>query len=133
MTRPVPTQPEVVRRVLLVDDEELIREVAEVSLAKVGGWEVLTASSGEEGLGKAVAEHPDAILLDVMMPGLDGPGTLARLQADPATAAIPVVFLTAKVRQSEQQQWVDLGAAGVLVKPFDPMSLASQVAAVLGW
>jgi CheY-like chemotaxis protein len=133
MTRPVPTQPEVTRRVLLIDDEELIREVAEVSLAKVGGWEVLTASSGEEGLHMAVGEHPDAILLDVMMPGLDGPGTLARLQADPATATIPVVFLTAKVRQSEQQQWIDLGAAGVLVKPFDPMSLANQVAEVLGW
>ncbi len=128
MTRPAPK-----RRVLLVDDEELIREVAEVALAKVGGWEVLTASSGEEGLSKAVAERPDAILLDVMMPGLDGPGTLARLQADPATASIPVVFLTAKVRQSEQQRWIDLGAAGVLVKPFDPMSLADQVAEVLGW
>lgn len=118
---------------MLVDDEELIREVAEVSLVKVGGWEVLTASSGEEGLHMAVGEHPDAILLDVMMPGLDGPGTLARLKADPATATIPVVFLTAKVRQSEQQQWIDLGAAGVLVKPFDPMSLADQVAEVLGW
>ena len=128
MTRPAPK-----RRVLLVDDEELIREVAEVALAKVGGWEVLTASSGEEGLGKAVAERPDAILLDLMMPGLDGLGTLARLQADPATASIPVVFLTAKVRQSEQQRWIDLGAAGVLVKPFDPMLLAYQVAEVLGW
>ena len=128
MTRPAPT-----RRVLLIDDEELIREVAEVSLAQVGGWEVLTASSGEEGLGKAVAEQPDAILLDVMMPGLDGPSTLARLQADPATASIPVVFLTAKVRQSEQQRWTDLGAAGVLVKPFDPMLLADQVAEMLGW
>jgi CheY-like chemotaxis protein len=128
MTRPAPT-----RRVLLIDDEELIREVAEVSLAKVGGWEVLTASSGEEGLGKAVAEQPDAILLDVMMPGLDGPSTLARLQADPATASIPVVFLTAKVRRSEQQRWTDLGAAGVLVKPFDPMLLADQVAEMLGW
>jgi CheY-like chemotaxis protein len=128
MTRPAPK-----RRVLLVDDEELIREVAEVALAKVGGWEVLTASSGEEGLGKAVAERPDAILLDLMMPGLDGLGTLARLQADPATASIPVVFLTAKVRQSEQQRWIDLGAAGVLVKPFDPMLLADQVAEVLGW
>jgi len=127
------TRPTVTRRVLLIDDDELIREVAEVSLAKVGGWEVLTASSGEEGLHMAVGEHPDAILLDVMMPGLDGPGTLARLQAGPATATIPVVFLTAKVRQSEQQQWIDLGAAGVLVKPFDPMSLANQVAEVLGW
>ena len=127
------TRQALTRRVLLVDDEELIREVAEVALAKVGGWEVLTASSGEEGLGKAVAERPDAILLDVMMPGLDGPGTLARLQADPATASIPVVFLTAKVRQSEQQRWIDLGAAGVLVKPFDPMLLADQVAEMLGW
>lgn len=122
-----------VRRVLLVDDDELIREVAEISLAKVGGWDVLVASSGEEGLGTAVAEQPDAILLDVMMPVLDGPSTLARLQADPATASIPVVFLTAKVRRSEQQHWIDLGAAGVLVKPFDPLLLADQVAEVLGW
>ncbi|MHB1988314.1 MAG: response regulator [Acidimicrobiales bacterium] len=120
-------------RVLLIDDEELIREVAMVSLAKVGGWEVITACSGEEGLSKAAVEQPDAILLDVMMPGLDGPGTLERLKANPVTAAIPVVFLTAKVRQSEQRQWTDLGAAGVLVKPFDPMLLATQVAEVLGW
>ncbi len=133
MTPAETTPAETTRRVLLIDDDELIREVAQVSLATVGGWEVLTACSGEEGLGTAAAERPDAILLDVMMPGLDGPGTLARLQADPSTVAIPVVFLTAKVRHSEQQRWTDLGAVGVLVKPFDPMLLAKQVAEVLGW
>jgi len=121
------------KRVLLIDDEELILEVAEISLAKVGGWDVITACSGEEGLDKAIAEQPDAILLDVMMPGLDGPATLERLKADPATSRIPVVFLTAKVRQTEQQQWTDLGVAGVVLKPFDPMLLASQVAELLGW
>ena len=121
------------RRVLLIDDDEMIREVAEISLVAVGGWEVITADSGEEGLGKAIAGQPDAILLDVMMPGLDGPATLQRLKADPATSGIPVVFLTAKVQQAEQQQWTDLGVVGVLLKPFDPMVLASQVAELLGW
>lgn len=127
------------KHILLVDDDELILEIAEASLARVGGWEVTTACSGEEAVVKASAQHPDAILLDVMMPGLDGPSTLTRLRADPATASIPVVFLTAKVRHSEQLQWADvggsggLGAAGVLVKPFDPMVLANQVAEVLGW
>ena len=121
------------RRVLLIDDDELIREVTELSLGRVGGWAVITARSGEEGLSKAVIEQPDAILLDVMMPGLDGPGTLERLKADPATAAIPVIFLTAKVRRAGPRPWADLGVAGVLVKPFDPLRLASQVAAVLGW
>lgn len=121
------------RHVLLIDDDEMIREVAEISLVAVGGWEVMTADSGEEGLGKAIAGQPDAILLDVMMPGLDGPATLQRLKADPATSGIPVVFLTAKVQQAEQQQWIDLGVVGVLLKPFDPMVLASQVAELLGW
>jgi len=127
------TGPAQTRRILLIDDEELIRVIAEVSLAKVGGWEVLTARSGEEGLAKAAAEHPDAILLDVMMPGLDGPGTLVRLQADPATATIPVVFLTASTPQSGRQHLTELGAAGVLFKPFDPMLLAREIAEVLGW
>lgn len=121
------------RRVLIIDDDEMIREVAEISLVAVGGWEVIAAGSGEEGLSKAIAEQPDAILLDVMMPGLDGPATLQRLKADPATSGIPVVFLTAKVQRAEQQQWTGLGVSGVLLKPFDPMVLASQVAELLGW
>ncbi len=121
------------RRVLLIDDDALIREVAALSLGKVGGWAVITASSGSEGFEKAVAERPDAILLDVMMPGLDGPGTLKRLQTDPATAPIPVIYLTAKLRQSDPRPAADQGVAGMLMKPFDPMLLARQVADLLGW
>jgi CheY-like chemotaxis protein len=121
------------RRILLIDDDELIREVAEVSLGAGGGFAVTTARSGEEGLEKASAERPDAILLDVMMPGLDGPGTFARLQEDPKTAGIPVVLLTAKARPSDHEQWAELGVAGIVVKPFDPLALAGQVSKLLGW
>lgn len=121
------------KRILIIDDEELIREIVELSLSKVGGWQVIEASSGDEGLRKAVTEQPDAILLDVMMPVLDGPSTLKRLKADPISKNIPVVFLTAKARQSDQSLWLELGAVGVLVKPFDPMLLPSQVARALGW
>ncbi|HKJ11376.1 MAG TPA: response regulator [Ornithinimicrobium sp.] len=120
-------------RVLLIEDEDHIREIAQLSLESVAGWETRQASGGHEGLALAASEHPDAILLDVMMPDLDGPGTLARLRADPATADIPVVFLTAKTRTSERQELQELGAAGVIKKPFDPMSLAAQVAEILGW
>jgi CheY-like chemotaxis protein len=119
--------------VLLVDDEDDIREVAEVSLHLVAGWQVATARSGEEAVVKALVEQPDVILLDVMMPGLDGPEALGRLRADPRTAAIPVVFLTAKAQASERERLVGLGAAGVISKPFDPLTLAEQVSGALGW
>jgi two-component system alkaline phosphatase synthesis response regulator PhoP len=99
----------------------------------VGGWQVTTASSGEEGLAAASRVAPDAILLDVMMPGLDGPSTFGRLQENSETAAIPVVLLTAKVQPSERQQWLDLGVAGVQAKPFDPMTLPAELAELLGW
>ena len=121
------------KRVLIIDDEDDIREVAQVSLELVGGWEVLTASSGTEGIQRAQAEQPDAILLDVMMPGLDGPTTFERLQADPSTRGIPVLLLTAKVQSAERARFDSLGVQGVLSKPFDPMKLASQVAESLGW
>ena len=121
------------KRVLIVDDEDDIREVAQLSLEMVAGWVVLTASSGAEGISRAEAERPDAILLDVMMPELDGPATFERLRANAATSAIPVVLLTAKVQDADQKRLSELGVAGVLAKPFDPMQLAADVAEVLGW
>jgi CheY-like chemotaxis protein len=121
------------KRILIVDDEADIREVAQVSLELVGGYEVLTASSGRDGLERARGVQPDAILLDVMMPDMDGPATLVELRADPATRDIPVVFLTAITHSAERQKLGQLGAAGVLTKPFDPMKLASDVAAALHW
>lgn len=121
------------KRVLIVDDEDDIREVAQLSLEMTAGWEVLAASSGGEGVRLARAERPDAILLDVMMPEMDGPATFERLQADPETRSIPVVLLTAKVQAGDQRRLAELGVDGVLSKPFDPMQLAADVARVLGW
>jgi two-component system alkaline phosphatase synthesis response regulator PhoP len=121
------------RRILIVDDEDDIREVAQVSLELVGQYEVLTASSGRDGVRSARDEQPDAILLDVMMPDMDGPATLAELLADPLTRDIPVVFLTAKTQSSERSRLSQLGAAGILTKPFDPLKLAGEVATTLHW
>ena len=119
------------KHILLVDDEDDIREVAGVSLEAVGGWRISKASSGAEGIAKAVAERPDAILLDVMMPDIDGPTTFKRLQDDPQTRGIPVILLTAKAQSADRQRFEELGVAGMLTKPFDPMALSDQVAAIL--
>jgi CheY-like chemotaxis protein len=118
-------------RILIIDDEADIRRIAHLALGRVGAMDVTEAQSGLEGLRKAEDTHPDAILLDVMMPGLDGPSTLAALRSNPATAHIPVIFLTAKAMVSELTRLRGLGAAGVLTKPFDPMTLAVQVRAAL--
>jgi CheY-like chemotaxis protein len=119
------------KHILLVDDEDDIREVAGISLEAVGGWQVSRASSGVEGIAMALAERPDAILLDVMMPGIDGHTTFQRLQVDPQTRDIPVILLTAKVQAADRQRFEKLGVAGVLTKPFDPMALPDQVATIL--
>jgi two-component system, OmpR family, response regulator len=119
-------------KVLIVDDEPDIRRIARLGLSKVGGMEVVEASNGAEGLVRAKADMPDVVLLDVMMPAVDGPTTLARLREDPATAGIPVVFLTAKAIAAEVDRLKSLGAAGVLTKPFDPMTLARDLRAALG-
>jgi two-component system, OmpR family, response regulator len=119
-------------KVLIVDDEPDIRRIAKLGLSRVGGMEVVEAANGAEALVRAKADKPDAVLLDVMMPGLDGPSTLARLREDPATSGIPVVFLTAKAIAAELERLKVLGAAGVLTKPFDPMTLARELRALLG-
>jgi CheY-like chemotaxis protein len=120
-------------RILIIDDEEDIRAVAALSLETVAGWQVEVASSGAQGLAMAAANPPDAILLDVMMPVMDGPTTFRELRKNPATAAIPVLLLTAKVQSSDQRRFADLGVEAVLFKPFDPMTLSQQIASVLGW
>lgn len=120
-------------RVLIIDDEDDIREVAALSLESVAGWEVFVADSGPQGLARAIEYQPDAVLLDVMMPGMDGPTTFRELRKNPATAKIPVLLLTAKVQSSDQRRFADLGVDGVLFKPFDPLTLHAQIAATLGW
>ncbi len=122
-----------VRRILIIDDEDDIREVASLSLEAVAGWEVRTASSGAAGIELARVYRPDAILMDVMMPGMDGPTTFRQMQTIGEIAEIPVLLLTAKVQGVDQRRFRDLGVAAVLLKPFDPMTLADQIAAVLGW
>ena len=92
-----------------------------------GDFEVRSCGSGAEGIEEAVRWQPDLILLDVMMPGLDGPATLAELQSMPATSAIPVVFITARTQAQDVSRLRSLGAAGVIAKPFDPMALAGQI------
>ena len=121
------------RRILIIDDEDDIREVAALSLEATAGWEILTAGSGIEGIAIATAEQPDAILMDVMMPGVDGPTTFRNMQQDPVIAHIPVLLLTAKVQGVDQRRFASLGVAAILFKPFDPLTLAGQISEALGW
>jgi CheY-like chemotaxis protein len=121
------------RRILIIDDEDDIREVAALSLESMAGWHVTLASSGADGIRAALADPPDAILMDVMMPMMDGPTTFKEMQAIPAIAHIPVILLTAKVQGVDQRRFAGLGVTAVLFKPFDPLTLADQMSAVLGW
>ncbi|MGQ4649624.1 response regulator [Lyngbya aestuarii] len=121
------------RHILIIDDEEDIRAVAQLALEAVGGWQVSTASSGSEGLNQAYLKNPDAILLDVMMPDMDGIATFKALQLNVLTQQIPVILLTAKVFSADQRRFAELGVTGVIAKPFKTMNLADQVADILGW
>jgi CheY-like chemotaxis protein len=114
-------------RILHVDDEPDIREVVEISLALDPAFAVRSCASGGDALAATAEWAPDLILLDVMMPDMDGPMTLARLRERPQTAAVPVVFMTARAQANELDRFLSLGAAGVIAKPFDPMTLAALV------
>lgn len=117
-------------KILYVEDEADIREIAKLALEHVGGFSVALCASGEEALEKAAAFEPDMILLDVMMPGMDGPTTLQHLRAQSELAGVPVAFLTAKVQPQEILAFKEMGAVDVIAKPFDPMTLAEQVRAI---
>jgi DNA-binding response OmpR family regulator len=121
------------RTVLVVDDEDDIREVARAALEITAGWRVLVADSGPAAVERAAAERPDAILLDVMMPGMDGPATLGKLREAEATRNVPVVMLTAKTQAADRIRLAELGTAGVIDKPFDPVTLAGRIEELLGW
>ena len=114
-------------RILYAEDEPDIQAVAKLALEMVGGFKVLICGNGVETLRQVGDFAPQLILLDVMMPEMDGPSTLQKLRADPATAGIPVIFLTAKVQPPEVTQYQQLGALDVIAKPFDPMTLAARV------
>ena len=116
--------------ILYVEDEPDIRTVAQLALETVGGFTLRVCGSGEEAVEVGPAFKPDLLLLDVMMPGMDGPTTLAALRKDASMKDTPVIFMTAKVQPSEIQHYRDLGALDVIAKPFDPMTLAEQVRSI---
>lgn len=119
------------KKVLLVDDEPDIRRIGQFSLTAVGKLQVVIATSGVEAVEIAAREQPDVVLLDVMMPGIDGPTTLGRLRESPQTREIPVIFMTAKVQRAEVERYLQLGARGVINKPFDPMLLPQRLRDIL--
>lgn len=121
------------KHLLLIDDEDDIREVAGLSLEMTKGWKVTTANGGAAGVALAGSWLPSAILLDVMMPDMDGPATLLALQSHEATWSIPVIFLTAKVQAADRERFMQLGVRGIIAKPFDPLTLGEQINALLAW
>jgi CheY-like chemotaxis protein len=121
----------IIESVLLVDDDPDIRMVSGLSLTRVGKWAVHAAASGAEALALLATVRPDVILLDVMMPLMDGPTLLGRIREIPALAHVPVIFLSAKVQAREVKRYLELGAAGVIVKPFDPMKLPDDIRQLL--
>ncbi len=121
------------RRVLIIDDEESIQKVVKFGLQMAANWEVLSANSGKDGILSAKTHQPDVILLDVMMPEMDGLATFRELQHQAQIQTIPVIFLTAKAQASEKRQFSNIGVNGVITKPFNSLDLAEQICKILNW
>lgn len=122
------------KKILVIDDEADIREVLSTSLELTTDWRVEAAASGKEGVLKAIDYQPDAIVLDFMMPEMDGPTTARLLSAQPETSSIPVVLLTAKPQMSDREQLMkNSGIKAILAKPFDPLAIGDEIKAALGW
>ncbi|PZO35521.1 MAG: response regulator [Pseudanabaena frigida] len=121
------------KTILLIDDEEYICQVVASCVELFSNWQVKTTMSGQEGLAASATVRPDAIVLDMLMPSMDGFAVLKVLQADPQLADIPVVLLTARVDLTEPQKIAQLGVQGAISKPFHPTKLASQISQILGW
>ncbi|MGO1461429.1 MAG: response regulator [Marinobacter sp.] len=115
------------KRILMIEDEPDIRTVAELALEAIGGFELTACESGQQGLEQIGECRPQLIILDVMMPGMDGPATLKAIRRLPDYATTPAIFMTAKVQTDEIQSYLAQGAAGVIPKPFDPLALADQI------
>lgn len=122
-----------VKKILVIDNEEYIQEVTKICLQTTAKWQVVTASSGTEGIHLAETEKPDAILLDVMMPDMDGITTFKYLQENSTTQKIPVILLTAKVQNADRSRYDDLGIKAAIAKPFSPLTLAQEISKLLGW
>lgn len=121
------------KRILLIDDEPDVQQVVQTCLEKLAQWTVIIATSAEEGLLKAITEQPDAILLDIMMPKMDGYMFLDALWAKPEMQFIPVVFLTAQAGLLEPHHYETLGVKGIIAKPFNPLTLHRAIASALNW
>lgn len=119
------------KRILIVDDDADIREATQLCLEIMGQWEVLMAENGQKGLAIAQIEKPNAILLDMMLPGMDGMTILKKLRENPDTEKIPIVILTAKAQASEKKSFDQLKVAAVITKPYDPLTISDQIASVL--
>ncbi len=121
------------KRILIIDDDRAIGLIVQISLKAIAAWEVIIATSGQEGIEKALIEHPDAILLDMMMPIMDGVQTLKKLRENSILESVPIILLTAKAQINDKQNFTHLPITGMIIKPFTAPDLVKQMRSLLNW